>query len=65
MRQKVEIIKHRRRDCSYQQRYEADPVGQPGSPVVGRGKTPLIALINLLAANDEFNIDVEDKTKTR
>ena len=43
-------------------RFTAIPVDQPGSPRVGRGKTKLVALIDLLKNNNGFNIEVIDDT---
>jgi len=43
--------------------YIADPIGQPGSPVVGRGDTPLEALVFLICGNEEFNVELIDETE--
>lgn len=38
--------------------YCADPVWKPGTPIVGRGKTRLKALINLLYSLD-FEVEIK------
>lgn len=52
------LIKEHKDFLSPDFQFEADLVNQPGSPRVGRGKTPLFALIDLLKYNEEFNIEV-------
>lgn len=60
-RQKIVIIEHE--GCEGGDfHYEANPIDQPGSPIVGRGKTPLKALIQLLEYNEKFRIEVIDQT---
>ena len=56
------IIIKRRDNKNPHYRFVADPVSQPGSPRIGTGETPLLALIDLLNYNKEFNIEVVDKT---
>ena len=58
--QKVKIIKHK--DRSKLRRYEADPIDQPGSPRIGIGQTPYLALKDLLMNNESFNIHLIDET---
>lgn len=53
---KIKIIKHSE-NC-----YEADPIYQCGSPVVGRGRTPLQAVINLFRCSDKFDFEIVDGT---
>jgi hypothetical protein len=61
MTEKVIKIK---KTCAKTERwmYEADPVYQPGSPIVGRGPTPFQALKDLLMNNDEFKVEIIDET---
>lgn len=42
--------------------YTADPTWMTGSPVVGHGRTPLHALMNLFAWNEKFDFDIDDTT---
>ncbi len=42
--------------------YLADPIDQPGSPIVGYGDTPLEALVFLLCQNEKFNVKFIDET---
>jgi hypothetical protein len=43
--------------------YTVDPIDQPGSPVVGRGDTPLEALVFFICGNEEVNLEFIDDTK--
>lgn len=43
--------------------YMVDPIDQPGSPVVGRGYTPLEALVFFICGNEEVNIELIDETE--
>ncbi len=58
--QRVKIKKHLSRSEYF--RYEADPADQPGSPRIGVGPTPFLALKDLLMNNKKFNIHVMDET---
>ena len=58
--QRVKIKKHDDRGRKYV--YEANPADQPGSPRVGIGPTPFMALKDLLMNNKEFNIHLIDET---
>ena len=59
--QKIRIIEHEvHKNINF--KFEADPIGQPGSPRVGRGKTKFLALTDLLRYNEKFNINVIDET---
>lgn len=40
----------------------ADPIDQPGSPIVGKGDTPLEALVFLICQNKKINIKLIDET---
>lgn len=42
--------------------YMADFVNQPGSPSIGRGDTPLEAIVFLLCQNKEIDIEFIDET---
>lgn len=43
-------------------RYGVDPIDQPGSPRVGRGKTLALALIDFFTANPKFEVEFIDET---
>jgi len=42
--------------------YIADFINQPGSPIIGRGDTPLEAIVFLICGNEEINIELIDET---
>ena len=57
----VEKVKIKK-DGLYDDNYWADPVDQCGSPTIGVGKTPFLAIKNLLMNNTKFNIHLMDET---
>ena len=42
--------------------YIADFINQSGSPIIGRGDTPLEAIVFLLCENEEIDIEFIDET---
>lgn len=42
--------------------YEADPIDQCGSPIVGRGSSPARALLDLILYNDKLGISILNET---
>ena len=38
--------------------YTADPIDQPGAPMVGRGHTPLEAIVFCICQNEDMNIKI-------
>jgi hypothetical protein len=62
MKQKGQTLKLTKKLTKDGDLYEIDPVDQPGAPIVGRGYTPLEALVFFLCRNPQFNLTFVDET---
>ena len=60
-RQRVRLYKEKGRKGT-EPYYVCDPIDQPGSPIVGRGDTPLEAILFLICQNEGINIEFIDDT---